>query len=799
MRILLLATLAAGVALLPADPRGGHGRHRAPSGSSTEVVVTLTAPPLAYAGTHRAAASDRIVAEQRSFSAALTRAVPGARIRWRFRIVANGLAVVVPDRAIAALRALPHVRDVSRGTSYTVARAQGPVPIGAPALWGPGLATAGQGVKIGIIDDGVDQRHPFFSPAGFTMPPGFPRGQRAYTTAKVIVARAFPPPGATWKYVSKPFDPEQSGHATHVAGIAAGNYRTQTDLGGRLSGVAPRAYIGNYKALTVPTNSGVGLNGNAPELVAAIEAAVADGMDIINLSLGEPEITPNRDIVALALDAAAAAGVVPVVAAGNDYDELGAGSVSSPGSSERAITVAAAELYPKGVDLASFSAAGPTPLSYRLKPDVTAPGSDILSSIPGGWSTASGTSMAAPHVAGGAALLVQRHTTWTVDQVKSALVNTARPLRHGAPTAPTRVGAGFVDLVAADQPRVTMSPSNVSFGLLPEGELASATIAVDDAGGGAGEWAVATTSGALPRGTVLQTPPTITVPGSLELTVLAGERDGDVGGAVILRRAGATRRIPFWLRVSSPALGRAATSPLRRPGSFSGDTRGRPALVSTYRYPQVPVGGLATARLAGPEQVFRIRLARPVANVGVVITARARDVTVEPRLVAAGDENRLTGTPGLPVDVNPYLEAYGEPTLSAGALEPSPGAYDIVFDSRTRAGAGRFTFRYWVDDVTPPRARLLARTVRRGTPIRVRLTDRGAGVDPSTLQMSIDGSYREGRIAGAIVRLATDRLRPGRHVLRLQVSDNQESHNTENVARILPNTRVVRLPFVVHA
>ena len=87
--------------------------------------------------------------------------------------------------------------------------------------------------------------------------------------------------------------------------------------------------------------SGFGLNGNSAEIVAGIEAAVRDGMDVINLSLGEAEIEPSRDIVAAALDGAAAAGVVPVVAAGNNFEELGAGSVTSPGSSDRAITVAA--------------------------------------------------------------------------------------------------------------------------------------------------------------------------------------------------------------------------------------------------------------------------------------------------------------------------------------------------------------------------------------------------------------------------------------------------------------------------
>ena len=156
----------------------------------------------------------------------------------------------------------------------------------------------------------------------------------------MIVARAFVPPGATWRHAGKPFDPEQSGHGTHVAGIAAGNANVLAE-GQRISGIAPRALLGNYKALTIPTDADVGLDGNAPEIVAAIEAAVADGMDVINLSIGEPEIEPSRDLVALALDAAAAAGVVPVVAAGNDYGDYGAGSLSSPGSSADAITVGA--------------------------------------------------------------------------------------------------------------------------------------------------------------------------------------------------------------------------------------------------------------------------------------------------------------------------------------------------------------------------------------------------------------------------------------------------------------------------
>src|SRR5205823_13221065 len=190
----------------------------------------------------------------------------------------------------------------------------------------------------------------------------------AFTTTKVSAARAFPPPGATWKYASRPFDPVESEHATHVAGIAAGDYGA-TQRGGRpVSGVAPAAYIGNYKVLTVPTPE-VGLNGNSPESVKGVDAAVADGMNVINLSLGEAEIDLDRDIVVRAIDAAADAGVVPAVAAGNDFSEFGYGSIDSPGDAPKAITAAAVT---KDSAIADFSSAGPSGIDLGFKPDVSA-------------------------------------------------------------------------------------------------------------------------------------------------------------------------------------------------------------------------------------------------------------------------------------------------------------------------------------------------------------------------------------------------------------------------------------------
>jgi subtilisin family serine protease len=761
----------------------------APSAARTEAVVQLAAPPLARAD-GVADPALRIDAQQRRFTAALRDSIPGASVRWRYRIVANGLAVDLPRRELPRLSRLPGVKHVFADVAYHALAGPDAATIHARDLPGSPLSKAGAGIKIGIIDDGVDQKHAFFDPSGYTMPVGFPKGQTAFTTAKVIVARAFPPPGATWKYASLPFDPQDSGHATHVAGIAAGNANTSAN-GIRISGIAPRAYIGNYKALTVPTQSGLGLNGNAPEIVAAIEAAVADGMDVINLSLGEPEIEPSRDIVAMALDAAAAAGVVPVDAAGNDFDDFGRGSVGSPGSSAAAITVGATTST-ASPSMASFSSAGPTPISLRLKPDVVAPGTSILSSQPAGWGLSSGTSMATPHVSGAAALLLQRHPDWNPAQVKAALTVTARPLAGGdGQVGPTREGAGLVDVAAADAPAIRPTPTAVSFGLVHAETITSRSVAVEDAGGGAGDWAVSVELSGTPAGTEIDVPPTVTVPGPLPLDLVSGTTEGEVSGAVILRRGTLTRRIPLWGRVEIPKLAVAKATVLEKPGVYSGNTRGRPALVDTYRYPEVPADAPVSARLAGPEQVFRVRLTKPVANFGVTIVSRGPNSRVEPRVVRGGDENRLTGYAALPFDQNPYVTDFGSPVPSAGALRPSAGTYYVVFDSPTAAGAGTFRFRFWVDDVAPPAAAIVSRKVRRGDPIRVTVTDAGSGIDVSSIDASLDGRVARAPLVGREIRVATGSLTAGTHRLTVALSDFQETRNNENVARILPNTRVI--------
>ncbi len=620
--------------------------------------MTLKAPSLAsfgrtlQSGGHVAyrvrmrAAQDVLVDRVRS-------TVPGTRIRWRYSIVANGFAVVVPRSELAALAAVPGVDRVWPNVRYHSLRTVGgPEQIGADKLWGTNFATAGNGMKIGIIDDGLQANHAYFNPAGYAYPPGFPKGQTRFTTPKVIVQRTFAPASPAYGSANTPFDPKESFHATHVAGIAAGNRGTNVN-GTIISGVAPNAYLGNYKALTIPTPD-FGLDGNSAEIAAAIDAAVSDGMDVINLSLGEPEIEPARDIVVAAINRAAAAGVVPVIAAGNDFDEFGVGSVSSPGNASGAITVAA--VSSNGV-VADFSSAGPTPVSLAMKPDVSAPGVQILSSLPGAYGVLSGTSMAAPHIAGAAALLRERHPTWTVAQLKAALTETGGAVRSetGGEVLSTREGGGLANLVRADNPLLFAQPTGLSFGRLAARATATQPVALTDAGGGAGDWAVSVVqqSGS---GSV-SAPPTVTVPGSLAVTATAGTTASDVTGFVVLTHGTDVRRIPFFFYVSIPRLAGETRTPLSKPGSYRGTTKGAPARISVYRY---PTGG--DVSYPGPERAYRVTITGRPANFGTVVTS-GRAV---PHVTFDGLEDHLVGYTGLPIDLNPYRPTYGAHSRAAG-------------------------------------------------------------------------------------------------------------------------------------
>ena len=311
--------------------------------------------------------------------------------------------------------------------------------VGADQVWirtDPyGRLVTGFGVVVAIIDTGVDYTHPDL-------------GGALGPTYKVI---------GGYDFYNDDTDPmDDNGHGTHVAGVIAAN--------GVMKGVAPGASILAYKVL--------GYDGSGPmsSVIAAIELATdpnsdgntVDHADVISMSLGGPG-DPD-DPVCVAIRNAVAAGVVVVVAAGNDGPSLG--TVASPGVSPDAVTVGAIDS--SGV-LASFSSRGMIP-ELSIKPEISAPGVSVMSTVPysgtthsspTGYASLSGTSMATPHVSGGAALMLQMHPDWTPDMVKSALVSGASRLNESVWCA----GSGGLWLPKSADSRLFFEPSIVSYGL----------------------------------------------------------------------------------------------------------------------------------------------------------------------------------------------------------------------------------------------------------------------------------------------------------------------------------------------
>jgi hypothetical protein len=272
--------------------------------------------------------------------------------------------------------------------------------------------------------------------------------------------------------------------------------------------------------------------------------------------------------------------------------------------------------------------------------------------------------------------------------------------------------------------------------------------------------------------TGITAPATATVPGRLDVS---GRPSASEAGFVVLTRGTDVRRIPFFVEVSHPALGGERHIALSRPGVYSGTTRGGSSLVTQYRYPTE-----GDASYAGPERVYRVRVGA-VANFGIAVLSG----TAVPHVVFPNDENRLAGYTALPLDINPYRNSFGSSRRIAGAVLPAPGTYDIVFDTRSAAGAGPFRFRFWSNDVTPPQLRIVSANAGR---VRVAATDAGAGVDPASITASLDGRNVRPQLRGAVITIAAP---TGRHRLVIRVADYQETKNMEDVQKILPNTRTL--------
>jgi minor extracellular serine protease Vpr len=659
--------------------------------------------------------------------------IPGVQVIDEYTVVLNAIAVKLNGNNPNGLWNTSGASFVSSDYLYQTEMNRSPTLIGAPVLWNAvgGQSNAGAGIKIGIIDTGIDQTHPFLTDNSLTVPAGFPKCDAIDSSAgiadasckfvsnKVIVAKVFE--------TLTSFDAHAAqAHGSHVSGIAAGVANTCAPfVGCTLSGIAPKAFLGNYNVF--PGNV---LSASSHDIAKAVEAAVSDGMDVLNLSLGG---TANPDDVLVnAVNSATDAGVVVAIAAGNAGP--GAGTISSPGIADKVITVGAStnphfigvpvtvtsigtfgaslgqfasyappvtalytttspsngctsisttltgkialirrgactfttkvrnaqnagaigvivinnvqgdpiamaqdgttpvptipavmvsitngnamatvsgssvtvdgtnpqEFFSDGAGadiLAGFSSRGPPILQGpgvgvgqpqdKIKPDVTAPGVNVYSSVPS-FACASppcfaffqGTSMATPHVAGSAALLLQLHPGWSPEQVKSALVNSAhRPVKSSssgsALTNPMSRGGGRIDLAAASQVSATLEtspdPSGVSNGqaMFSFGELVSSsqtrsfTITITSVSTSSVTYTVSVLA-ASAGPTIIPSVSTLTVAAGATATVdvslslsptLQGQFFGDIqlsGGPILLS-------VPYWVQVDPPNGGGAAS------------------------------------------------------------------------------------------------------------------------------------------------------------------------------------------------------------------------------------------------
>jgi hypothetical protein len=308
---------------------------------------------------------------------------------------------------------------------------------------------------------------------------------------------------------------------------------------------------------------------------------------------------------------------------------------------------------------------------------------------------------------------------------------------------------------------------------------------------------VTLTTQTAPTGATVTATPTV-VPGTPVTVTLATSADAAEGegvGFIVLTRGTDVRRVPYWFRITAPRLGGEPSTLLRGAGTYHGNTKGKPSLVSTYRYPELSPAAAVPLDLSGPEQVFRFVVKTPLVNFGAVVTGRAPGVRVSPRLVMDGDENRLVGQTGLPANLNPY-KGYGQTTSAVGSVLAPPGMYDFVFDTPKGGKPGAFTFRVWVNDTKPPRIRLLSRTVSRPLRIRFAVTDTGSGLDPGSIVVKVDGMLRTFTYNHGIVSV-DKAVAPGTHRVSVSASDYQETKNMEDVGPILPNTRTVAATVVV--
>jgi minor extracellular serine protease Vpr len=369
-RALLVSSALAALLLLPGHATAAQNTDApAPSATSDYAIVLLRDPPAAsyrggIPGLERTAPARGLLdrnspayrayrkhldKEQAKIRGYLRQHAPQAEVTHEYHDVLNAVAVKLNGADPSRLANGPGVRAVAPSALYRPSMNRSVDLIRATEVWGQlgGGPDAGDGVRVAVIDTGIDLSNPFFDDTGL---PGQTQTNECAdqdadpstpdTNNKVVVCKVFAS-GVAGPGPALVFD-----HGTHVAGTIGGRFDTSGTVAGTdvtltgLSGVAPGVTLGNYNVFPGFGAGFVAFGGSAfsHDIAAALEAAVADGMHVANMSLGGTVQGPH-DPLAEASNAAVDAGMAVVVAAGNSGP--GDATVESPGSADQVITAGA--------------------------------------------------------------------------------------------------------------------------------------------------------------------------------------------------------------------------------------------------------------------------------------------------------------------------------------------------------------------------------------------------------------------------------------------------------------------------
>ncbi|MCW6007571.1 S8 family serine peptidase [Micromonospora sp. CPCC 205371] len=527
--------------------------------------------------------------------------------------------------------------------------------VSAPQAWAAGYT--GRGARVAVLDTGVDATHPDIA-------------------GRVAEAADFTG--------SSPEAVDGHGHGTHVAATVAGSGAA---AGGERRGVAPDARLVVGKVL-----DDLGL-GTDSQIIAGLEWA-APRADVVNLSLGGYEPSDGTDPLSQAVDAVSEQhGTLVVAASGNDpLDRL----ISTPAAAASALTVGAVD----GADrLAEFSGRGPVINSNALKPEIVAPGVEIVAARAAGtgigriiderYTALSGTSMAAPHVAGVAALLVQQHPDWDARRLKAALVGSADRL-EGADAY--TVGSGRLDAARAlgalvpDQAVVNLGAGGA--GTKPAWANTRARFA-----GMAASGTVAARVGAqAPDAATLSDRRLAIDAGGTGTTVLRIDRDGLATGfytaTVTARSGGRTVTTPIAFYVEPPTV---ELSMSMRPLPDA------PAEADIFLFGQIvnledPALFAVTFYLNRGGEGFKARV--PAGRYS--ITGSVYELGERERMALTGDSDITLAT-----DTAFTLDATNARPVKVGVegVETSPVAVGVYYEQRARRGFGWYDFAFaWEDN-----------------------------------------------------------------------------------------------------